>query len=104
MYEIMFLLHSSFLSLLRMIIFGGCGSPITCHALSGRHCADHTSSGTLWFYESIVRHSNTHLGDLEQLVEAAEYAKHHFIVYEVYLEITLTLEKELLVSESFQFY
>ena len=30
------------------------------HPLSGRHCADHTSTGTLWFYESIVRHSNTH--------------------------------------------
>ena len=30
------------------------------HPLSGRHCADHTSTGTLWFYERIVRHSNTH--------------------------------------------
>ena len=77
---------------------------LSCHALSGRHCADHTSAGTLWFCESIVRPSNTHLGDLEQLVEAAEHAKHHFVAYVVYLEITWTLEKELLVSESFQFH
>lgn len=54
---------------------------LSCHALSGRHCADHTSSGALWFCESTVRPSNSHPGDLEQLVEAAEHAKHHFVAY-----------------------
>ena len=77
---------------------------LSCHALSGRHCADHTSSGALWFCESTVRPSSIHPGDLEQLVEAAEHAKHHFVAYVVYLETTLTLEKEQLVSESFQFH
>ena len=33
MYEILFLLLSSLISLLRTIIFGGCGSPITSHAM-----------------------------------------------------------------------
>ena len=110
MYEILFLLLSSLLSLLRMIISGGCGFPITSHALpalSGRHCADHTLSSTFCFYESIVRHSNTHLGDLEQLVEAGfcnNMQNTTSLLMWFYLEITLTQEKELLVSESFQFY
>ena len=51
-----------------------------------------------------MRPSSIHPGDLEQLVEAAEHATHHFVAYVVYLETTLTLEKEQLVSESFQFH